>query len=122
MSGAMGTFVEVVYREINGISVMTFTGEIDETNAENIFKKVYSLFSGKYIIFNFSGLTYGNSKFLGYVASMYEYIEEKEGMMVICECQPAIFDTLDMAGILLIIPSAPTVEEALVKIGVSALA
>lgn len=101
---------------------MTFTGEIDETNAENIFKKVYSLFSGKYIIFNFSGLTYGNSKFLGYVASMYEYIEEKEGMMVICECQPAIFDTLDMAGILLIIPSAPTVEEALVKIGVSALA
>lgn len=70
----MTTFASVEYQEIEGIFVFTFTGEIDETNADEIFKKIYNIFSGRFIIFNFSGLTYGNSKFLGYVASMYEYI------------------------------------------------
>ncbi|MFA6090401.1 MAG: STAS domain-containing protein [Candidatus Gracilibacteria bacterium] len=119
MSESTGTFAEVTLQETNGISIMTFTGELDETNVDAIFKKVYDLFTGKYIIFSFSGVTYGNSKFIGYVASMYDYIEEKEGEMVICECQPVILDTLDMAGIFLMIPSTPTLEEALVKIGAS---
>ncbi|OIP53152.1 hypothetical protein AUK10_02755 [Candidatus Gracilibacteria bacterium CG2_30_37_12] len=119
MSESRGTFAEVTLQEIDDISIMTFTGELDETNVDAIFKKVYSLFSGKYIIFNLSGVTYGNSKFIGYVASMFDHIEEKEGEMVICECQPAILDTLDMAGILLMIPYTKTIEEALVKIGAS---
>ena len=112
------TFATVECKEVDNISIITFTGEIDETNADALFRKVYDLFSGKYIIFNFSWLSYGNSKFLGYVASMYEYIDEKDGMMVVCECQPAVHDLLDMAGIFLIIPSAPTLSEALIKIGI----
>lgn len=112
----MTTFAEVEYKETGGISIVTFTGEIDETNADTIFKKAYNLFSGRHIIFSFSGLTYGNSKFLGYIASMYEYIDEKDGTMVICECQPAIFDIFNLAGIFLIIPFAPTLEEAIVLI------
>ncbi len=114
----MTTFAEVECKELDGISIITFTGEIDETNADDIFRRVYELFSGKYVIFNFSGLTYGNSKFLGYIASMYQYIDEKEGEMVICECQPAIFDMFDIAGIFLIIPSTHTLAEALIKIGI----
>lgn len=114
----MATFAEVEHKEIDGIAILTFTGEIDETNADDIFKKVYNLFSGRYVIFNFSGLHYGNSKFLGYIASMYEYINEKDGEMVICECLPAIFDMFDIAGVFLIVPSTPTLAEALVKIGV----
>ncbi len=51
---------------------------------------------------------------------MYDHIEEREGEMVICECQPNILDTLDMAGILLMIPCTKTLEEALIKIGASA--
>ncbi len=113
----MTTFASVEYQEIEGIFVFTFTGEIDETNADEIFKKIYNIFSGRFIIFNFSGLTYGNSKFLGYVASMYEYIWEKEGDMVICECGSAVSTMFDIAGIFLIIPATNTLEEALVKIG-----
>lgn len=112
----MVTFAEVEYKETGGISIITFTGEIDETNADDLFKKVYTLFSGKYVIFNFSGLTYGNSKFIGYVASMYDYIEEKDGQMVVCECQPTIHDTFSLSGIFLIIPYAQTLEEAIKKI------
>lgn len=116
MSESTGTFAEVTLEERDGISIITFIGEIDETNVDNIFKKVYNLFSGKYLICNFSWVTYGNSKFIGYVASMYDYIEEKEGKIVICECQPAILDILDMSGLLLMIPSTPTLKEALVLI------
>lgn len=114
MSEYTGTFAEVTYREVDGIPVVTFMGEIDETNADTLFKKVYDIFSGKYVIFNFSGLTYGNSKFLGYISSMYEYMEEKEGKMIICEFQPAIFDMFDISGIFVIIPSAPTLAEAVI--------
>jgi anti-anti-sigma factor len=116
----MATFVEIEKKDIEGISIITFTGEIDETNVDDVFKKIYNIFSGKYIIFNLSGLVYGNSKFLGYVASMYDYIEEKEGKMVICECQPNILDMLDLAGLFLLIPSTKTLREALIKMGVPA--
>ncbi len=50
----MATFADVTLQEIDDISIMTFTGELDETNVDDLFKKAYSLFSGKYIIFNFS--------------------------------------------------------------------
>jgi hypothetical protein len=50
---------------------------------------------------------------------MYEYIDQKDGEMVICECLPPIFDMFDIAGVFLIVPSATTLEEALIKIGAS---
>lgn len=93
----METFAEVSFHEIGAVSVFMFSGEIDETNADRIFKSIYELFLGKHLIFDFRGLEYGNSKFIGYIVSMFEYIEEKEGKMVICECLPVIQDALELA-------------------------
>ena len=93
----METFGEVSFREVGDVSIFTFLGEIDETNADRLFKHIYELFLGKNLIFDFRGLEYGNSKFIGYVVSMFEYIEEKEGKMVICECLPIIKDILELA-------------------------
>lgn len=50
----MATFADVTLQEIDAISIMTFTGELDEMNVDDLFKKVYNLFFGKYIIFNFA--------------------------------------------------------------------
>jgi anti-anti-sigma factor len=91
------TFAEISFRETEVASIVTFSGEIDETNADRLFKDIYSKFVGTRLIFDFSGLQYGNSKFIGYVASMHEYIEEKEGKMAICNCRGTIYDTLDLA-------------------------
>lgn len=109
----METFAEISFREVGGVSIFTFSGEIDETNADRVFKNIYELFLGKNIIFDFRGLEYGNSKFIGYVVSMFEYIEEKEGKMVICECRPAIRDMLDLAGVFVLVRRVDTLEEAM---------
>ncbi|MBP8016597.1 anti-sigma factor antagonist [Candidatus Gracilibacteria bacterium] len=103
------------YEKINDVYIYYLSGEIDETNADNINKYIFSTFSGIKVIYDLGGLNYINSKFLGCLYEMFENTEKKSGIMYIVNCSKNIEDILDMAGIFKIILSANTKEEALEK-------
>ncbi|MFK7780431.1 MAG: STAS domain-containing protein [Candidatus Gracilibacteria bacterium] len=112
----METLIEVNKKELNGVFIFEFTGELDETNADKTFKSVYDQigeFEGKNIILNLSGLKYLNSKSIGYIADVFSNIEDAEGKMYISNCTDGVKDILELVGITTIIPTVDTEKEAL---------
>ena len=112
----METLIEVNKKEENGIIIFEFTGELDETNADNTFKSVYDQiweFNGKKIIFNLAGLKYLNSKSIGYIADVFSNIEDTDGKMYITNCSEGVKDILELVGITTIIPTVDREKEAL---------
>lgn len=111
----METLIEVNKKDINDISVFEFSGELDETNADNTFKTIYDDiwdFKGKKIIFNLSGLTYLNSKSIWYIADVFSNIEDNDGKMAISNCNEGVFDILELVGITTIINTVKDEAEA----------
>jgi anti-anti-sigma regulatory factor len=61
----METLIEIKKRDVNGVTIFDFTGELDETNADTTFTNIYEQigdFAHQKIIFNLTGLKYLNSK------------------------------------------------------------
>ncbi|MDP2090284.1 MAG: STAS domain-containing protein [Candidatus Gracilibacteria bacterium] len=115
----MQTLIEVNKKDINGVLVFEFNGELDETNADKTFKTIYDEigdFTKKSIILNMSGLKYINSKSIGYIADVFSNIEDSDGKMYICNCSEGVKDILELVGITTIIPTVDTEEEALKEI------
>lgn len=115
----METLMDITKREEEGILIFTFTWELDETNADKSFKKVYEQigeFANKKIIFNMSGLKYLNSKSIGYIADVFSNIEDNEGEMYISNCDEWVEDVLELVWITTIIPTIDTEEEAIKKL------
>ena len=112
----METLIEVKKRDIEGVIVFDFTGELDETNADNTFSNLYEEigdFSEKKILFNLMGLKYLNSKSIWYIADVFSNLEDNEGEMYISNCDEWVRDVLELVGITTIIPTVDTEEEAL---------
>ena len=112
----METLIEIKKREAQGAVIFEFHGELDETNADKVFGKIYAdvgTFAGKKILCNFSGLHYLNSKSLGYLADIYSNVEEGSGRMCITNCTPEVNDTLELVGITNIVTTLPAEAEGL---------
>ena len=112
----METLMNITKEEKEGILIFTFSGELDETNADNTFKDIYEQigdFKNKKIIFNMSGLKYLNSKSIGYIADVFSNIEDNEWEMYISNCDEGVKDVLELVGITTIIPTVDTELEAL---------
>lgn len=112
----METLIEIKKRAAQGADVFEYVGELDETNADKVFSKIYAdvgKFENKKLLFNFSGLHYLNSKSLGYLADIYSNVEEGGGKMCITNCLPEVSDTLELVGITNIITTLPTEAEGL---------
>lgn len=109
----MITPIQIIKKDVWGINYFTFVWAIDETNADDVFKKIFDQFIWNNLIFDFWLLTYGNSRFLGYLSKMYEYVSEKKWKMVIVNCVEPIRDILDICWILSLIDSVKTQDEAL---------
>lgn len=112
----METLIEVNKKEEGGIIFFTFSGELDETNADKTFDNLYKDvgdFSGKKIIFNMGGLKYLNSKSIGYIADVFSNLEESEGQMYISNCDEGVKDVLELVGITTIIPTVDDEKEAI---------
>lgn len=110
----METLIEIRKRRSGDADIFEFHGELDETNADKAFGKIYAdigEFAGKKVLFNFSGLTYLNSKSLGYLADIYSNVEQGGGKMCVTNCLPEVNDTLELVGITNIISSFPTEKE-----------
>lgn len=95
--------------------LVKFVGQLDETNVEEESKKVYSEMEEdgvKNFVFDFSELSYLNSKSIGYLADWQEKISQKGGKLVVFGAQENIFDILDVVGLTNLIDLVENVEEA----------
>ncbi len=112
----METLMDITKREEGEIQIYTFSGELDETNADKTFKAIYEQigdFTDKKIVFNMSGLKYLNSKSIGYIADVFSNIEENNWKMCISNCNEGVKDVLELVWITTIIPTVDTEEEAI---------
>jgi len=113
--------MEIKKKQADNIIIFEFSWELDETNADKTFTSIYDAigwdYTGKKIIFNLAGLKYLNSKSIGYIADIFSNIEENEGQMYISNCDEGVRDVLELVGIITIIPTVDTVEEAITSLG-----
>ncbi len=112
----METMVQALKRVEGSIIIFDFSGELDETNADKTFKKIYEEigdFEWKKIIFNMKELKYLNSKSIWYIADVFSNIEENDGQMYISNCDEGVKDVLELVGITTIIPTVDKESEAL---------
>ena len=99
-----------------GITVFSFHGELDETNVDSTFPSIISDigdFTKARTLFNLGGLTYLNSKSIGYIADIAQRTEDGGGRFALCCLTNEVHDTLDLVGITNIIPVYEVEETAL---------
>lgn len=95
--------------------LMKFSGQLDETNIEAEAKKVYEIIEKdqpKNFIFDFTELSYLNSKSIGYIADWQQKISQNGGKLVIFGAKENIFDILDVVGLTNIIDLVQSEDEA----------
>ncbi|MBI5422109.1 STAS domain-containing protein [Candidatus Peregrinibacteria bacterium] len=105
--------------------VVTFVGQLDETNVDLEAKKIYEAIDGMAepnLILDLAGLTYMNSKSIGYVTDWYSRTAAKNGRIVIAQPRPNILDILKVVGITQIIPIHETIDAAKLALSTAAAA
>jgi len=116
MSDITITYADAQVDESKGkTQLVTFTGQLDETNIEAEAQKFYQMLENetpKNCIFDFGGLTYLNSKSIGFIADWQGKIISGDGKLVIFGVKENIFDILDVVGLTKIIDLVDTIEEA----------
>ena len=103
--------------EVNGkaVKVITFVGQLDETNVDEEAKKVYQVIDEMEtpnLLLDFKDLAYMNSKSIGYVTDWYSQVATKNGKVVIANPRPNILDILKVVGITQIIKIYGSLDEA----------
>ena len=98
----------------NSIEVYTFKWELDETNSDTTFKKIYQDIDNfsKKIIFNLEWLDYMNSKSIWYIADIFSKTKDKSGILVLTSLTEEIDDTLDLVWVKSFIKVFSNNEEA----------
>lgn len=119
----MITQIDIIRRSHPWVEIFEFVWELDETNADKTFTAIYNNvgdFTGKKIIFNMSWLRYLNSKSIGYIADIFQNIEDGNGQMFLTNLTDEVKDTLELVGITTIITVLDTEQEALAQLGIKA--
>jgi anti-anti-sigma factor len=109
--------LQILIENISDTLIMvTIIGQLDESNVDANAPQVYSaletLPEGGSLILNFSGLTYMNSKSIGYTTDWFNKVTEKGGMFIISEAPPNILDILTVVGLKQVIPFTESDTEA----------
>lgn len=98
------------------VKLVKFTGQLDESNVDEKSKEIYDLIAGTpqalFLIFDFAGLEYMNSKSIGYLTDWYTKLNEKKGGIVIAAAKPNILDILQVVGLTQLVNCVGTVDEA----------
>jgi anti-anti-sigma factor len=96
--------------------IVKITGQLDETNVDaeskDIYEEIEKAAEKTSFIFDLSGLTYMNSKSVGYMADWQGKVTGKGGKMVIAGAQEAIYDILNVVGLTSLIATFKTVADA----------
>lgn len=96
--------------------IVRFQGQLDESNIDEQAKMIYALLEQNpqnlFLIFDFEGLEYMNSKSIGYLTDWYGKISEGKGKIVIAKAKSNILDILQVVGLTQLIHCYPTLDEA----------
>lgn len=96
--------------------IIRFQGQLDESNVDEKSKIIYELIEKNpqnlYLLFDFEGLEYMNSKSIGYLTDWYGKISEGKGRIVISKAKSNILDILQVVGLTQLINSYSTLDEA----------
>jgi len=111
--------VQITFQDVNlngkMLKLLTFAGQLDETNVDSEAKKVYQVIdemAEPNLILDFSDLEYMNSKSIGYVTDFYTRVMAKNGKVCIARPRANILDILKVVGITQIINVYDNLEEA----------
>lgn len=95
--------------------IISISGQLDESNVDDKAKEIYKVLDenpGKlYLIFDLNGLTYMNSKSVGYLTDWYGKISERAGKVYIARAAANITDILQVVGLLQLIQSFPSLDD-----------
>jgi anti-anti-sigma factor len=98
------------------VKLVTFNGQLDETNVDEKAKTIYALIEqtpkNLNLLFDLENLVYMNSKGIGYLTDWYGKITEGGGKLIIAKARPNILDILDVVGLTQLIKCYSTVDEA----------
>jgi stage II sporulation protein AA (anti-sigma F factor antagonist) len=95
---------------------VSIQGQLDETNVDEQSKVIYDLLEKEganiSIVLDLSGLTYMNSKSIGYLTDWYTKVNEAGGKLVLSGAQDNVLDVLTVVGITNLIQHYPSTDEA----------
>ena len=96
--------------------LVKFVGQLDESNVDEKAKTIYAVIEQSpknlFLLFDFEGLEYMNSKSIGYLTDWYGKITEGGGKIVISKAKSNILDILQVVGLTQLINCYPTLDEA----------
>ena len=98
------------------IKLIRVDGQLDESNvddqAQGIYKLIEEMPEGTYLIFDLEGLTYMNSKSIGFLADWHQKVLDKKGEILLTRARENILDILNVVGLTEIIRIFTTIDEA----------
>ncbi len=96
--------------------LIKFVGQLDESNVDEKAKTIYAVIEqtpkNLFLLFDFEGLEYMNSKSIGYLTDWYGKVTEGGGKIVISKAKSNILDILQVVGLTQLINCYPTLDEA----------
>jgi len=96
--------------------LVKFQGQLDESNVDEKVKIIYSIIEqfpqNLYLLFDFEGLEYMNSKSIGYLTDWYGKISEGNGKIVIAKAKSNILDILQVVGLTQLVNCYNGIDEA----------
>ena len=98
------------------VKVVSFSGEMDETNIEQARKDLAPLLndsSVKTLVFDLKNLKFINSKGIGYLVSVHTHLAKDKRKLVLTQAQEAVMDVVNLIGLTSIIPYHETLEGAM---------
>ena len=98
------------------LRIVRFDGQLDESNVDDQSKNIYALIEtcpdGTHFVFDLEGLTYMNSKSIGFLTDWHLKVTGKKGEILLARARENILDILNVVGLTQIVRTFSTVEEA----------
>ncbi|MBU2523675.1 STAS domain-containing protein [Patescibacteria group bacterium] len=117
----MATFIELTASDLPGFAptaakVVSFKGQLDESNVDDQSKKIYDILEGVGENFNllldFKDLEYMNSKAVGYLTDWYTKLTDLKGGVFVVQPKENILDILQVVGLTQLVQVYATMDEA----------
>ena len=98
------------------LAIVRFDGQLDESNVDSytatIEQLVEKLEPGTFVVFDLEGLTYMNSRAIGYLTDWHLKVAAKSGEILLARARENILDILNVVGLTQIVRSFATLDEA----------
>ena len=96
--------------------VVEFHGELDKSTQEATEKQILDLlatYKRRWLIFDLSDLTFINSEGIGFLVALHTKLTKKEQQLLLSGVSSHVADIFDVIGLGRIIPTFPTLLEAI---------